>query len=566
MTASPESKAVSIAVLLLAIPALAGLVATLLPAFGVAPGFGAYGPDLAPWRRLLAEPGLPRALLSGTGAGLASTILAVLAAHFILAHLHLSGRLVRLAHGIAPLLALPHAVFAIGFAFLVQPSGLLLRLISPWATGFEQPPDWRFPGDPWTISLTLGLALRETPFLLLAGLAVLARMPTATYLAVARSLGHQWGRAWLAVVLPPLQRALRLPALAVLAYGCSAVDMALVLGPSTPPTLAVLVARLAVEPAPELRHAAAAGAVLQLLAILLAAAVFLFLERLLLRLVARRSRSSRRGKGEGRVWASGVAMTIVPGTGLLVLSQLLLWSLAGSWRFPALLPDALTFEHWRRASPQLVPAATTSLLLALPVAAVAVAAAVPLLRRRDATGHYGRLPAASALLWLPLVLPQLAFLPGFQFLALVCGIDGTLTAVALAHFVFVLPYVLLVAAGPFAAMPDRYGEVARLLGSRPIGAFLRAEAPLLLRPLAVAFAVGASVSMALYLPTLLLGGGRVATLSTETIAFTLSGDRRLAAATGLLFAVLPGLLFLVPFLFGAPGGKARRAAHRPRSL
>ena len=43
--------------------------------------------------------------------------------------------------------------FAIGLAFLIAPSGWLLRLLSPWATGFEAPPPWPTTQDPWGLGL-----------------------------------------------------------------------------------------------------------------------------------------------------------------------------------------------------------------------------------------------------------------------------------------------------------------------------------------------------------------------------------------------------------------------------
>jgi putative thiamine transport system permease protein len=50
---------------------------------------------------------------------------------------------------------------------------------------------------------------------------------------------------------------------------------------------------------------------------------------------------------------------------------------------------------------------------------------------------------------------------------------------------------------------------------------------MLLRPLLTAAAVGFAVSVGQYLPTLLIGGGRVATLTTEAVALASGGDRRL---------------------------------------
>ena len=49
---------------------------------------------------------------------------------------------------LSPILALPHAAFALGFAFLLAPSGLIARALSPWATGWDRPPDLLIVNDP----------------------------------------------------------------------------------------------------------------------------------------------------------------------------------------------------------------------------------------------------------------------------------------------------------------------------------------------------------------------------------------------------------------------------------
>ena len=64
------------------------------------------------------------------------------------------------------MLATPHAAFAIGLAFLLAPSGWLLRGLSPWLTGFDFPPPWPTTQDPWGLGLIAALVLKEIPFLL----------------------------------------------------------------------------------------------------------------------------------------------------------------------------------------------------------------------------------------------------------------------------------------------------------------------------------------------------------------------------------------------------------------
>jgi putative thiamine transport system permease protein len=74
---------------------------------------------------------------------------------------------------------------------------------------------------------------------------------------------------------------------------------------------------------------------------------------------------------------------------------------------------------------------------------------------------------------------------------------------------------------------------------------LQLRLPMLAGPLAATAAVGFAVSIGQYLPTLLLGGGRVVTLTTEAVALSSGGNRRIVGAYGLAQAFWPGLAFVL---------------------
>ena len=149
-----------------------------------------------------------------------------------------------LLRGVPVMLATPHAAFAIGLVFLIAPSGWLLRALSPWLTGFEWPPAWPTTQDPWGLGLILALTAKEIPFLLWTAATQLqrddVRQRWRAEHTLAQTLGYAPHRAWWRVVWPQLAPRLFWPLLAVLAYGLTVVDMALVIGPASPPTLAVL--------------------------------------------------------------------------------------------------------------------------------------------------------------------------------------------------------------------------------------------------------------------------------------------------------------------------------------
>ena len=208
----------AITVALFLLPILAGLVGTALPAFGYLPAIGGREFSLAPWRGLFTYPGIAGALRLSIASGLATTALALLLALGATALMHGRPALRRLQSAMAPILAAPHSAVAIGFGFLIAPSGWLVRLVSPWATGFDRPPDIATTRDAWGLALTAGLLLKEVPYLMLMALAALNQVPTRQHLAIGRSLGYGAGIAWLKLVLPQLYPQLRLPIYAVLAF------------------------------------------------------------------------------------------------------------------------------------------------------------------------------------------------------------------------------------------------------------------------------------------------------------------------------------------------------------
>ncbi|MHA6346027.1 ABC transporter permease [Roseivivax sp. CAU 1761] len=525
-------------------PVTAGLAGTVLPAFGYLPAAGLTDLSLAPVRALLAWPGLADAVrLSLTTGGLA-TCLALGAVALFMAGWSGTRAFRRLERLLAPLLAVPHAAAAFGLAFLVAPSGWLARLASPWATGWERPPDLLVVQDPLGLAMVAGLAVKEFPFLLLMALAASGQADMPRRGRIAAALGYGRVRGWLLTVFPAIYAQIRLPVYVVLAYSMSVVDVALILGPATPPPLSVQIVRWMGDPDLAMRLAAGAAALLQLALVALALGLWRLGEAATARLGRRWAASGRRG-ARLDAWArpAGLAAAaLAAGAVLAGLAVLAVWSVAGFWAFPDILPQTLGPEAWQRHLPALSEAAASTALIALCATAAALALSVGCLEVEFRRGR----PLSRRGLWLlylPLLVPQTAFLPGVQTLLLTAGIDAGHGPVILGHLVFVLPYVFLSLGDPWRAWDARHARVAAALGSPPGRVLWRVRLPMLLRPLLVAAAIGLAVSVGQYLPTLLVGGGRVATLTTEAVALASGGDRR---AIG-VFAVAQTLAVSLPF-------------------
>jgi len=531
-------------------PVVAGLWGTFLPAFGHLPAAGLTGPSLDPFRDLFDWAGLPRAMMLSVGTGLLATVISLAIVMLVTAGWSGTRPFLMLERALSPLLAVPHAAAAFGLAFLIAPSGWLARLTSPGLTGWDRPPDLLIVQDSWGLAMTAGLIVKEVPFLLLITLAALGQADAQRSVRVAQALGYRRLTGWLKTVFPRVYAQIRPPIYVVLAYAMSVVDVAIILGPNTPPSLSVQIVKWMSHPDLAFRLEAAAGALLQLALVIGALMVWRIGEIIVAALGRRWIASGARGKTDtlvaGGALVAGTFSALAVLLGLVVLA---IWSFAGFWSFPAAFPDEMTLRNWLRFGPGTLKALGETALIAVTAAMIALILTIGCLEAEYR--HNIRVSQRAIwLLYLPLLVPQTAFLPGLQTLMLNVGADVGRWPVMLAHLVFVLPYVFLSLADPFRAWDTRMGVIAAALGASPDRVLWRVRLPMLLRPVLTALAVGLAVSVGQYLPTLLIGGGRVATLTTEAVALASGGDRRAIGVYGLMqtgAALVPfALALLIP--------------------
>ncbi|GAB4387062.1 ABC transporter permease [Albidovulum sp.] len=546
------------ALLGLVLPILAGLWQTGRAAFGLLPAIGGEALSLAPWQMLLDLPGFATSLLLTLWTGFAATLLSLVLAFAFAAFLWLGRGGLSRPGLIAPLLATPHAALAIGLAFLIAPSGWIARLFSPWATGWTLPPDIATVQDGAGLALILGLTVKEVPFLLLVMLSALGQLPVRAELAAARALGYAPGIAWAKVIAPQLYALIRLPVFVVLSFSLSVVDMAIILGPSNPPTLAVAMTRWFF--AADVARLLPASAAAVLLAAVVAAAIGLWIgaECVAGKLICAWIRRGGRGLGASPgVMLGGLIGRFLLGLGAAALAVLLLWSVAWRWPFPAALPESWSLLAWARPGAGWGAAAAETALVGVAATALALALAIAWLEGEDRAG-LGRARWAEGLIYMPLLVPQVAFLYGLSVSFLTLGLAPGRLPVIWGHVLFVFPYVMIALSDPWRALDARLVRAAAALGAGPARRFWAVKLPLLLGPILTAAAIGFAVSVAQYLPTLFLGGGRVVTLTTEAVTLSSGSDRRITGVYAVLQAALPLTLYWLAIVL--PAARRRRMA------
>ncbi|HHH3455374.1 TPA: ABC transporter permease subunit, partial [Klebsiella variicola subsp. variicola] len=221
----------------------------------------------------------------------------------------------------------------------------------------------------------------------------------------------------------------------------------------------------------------------------------------------------------------------------------------------ALLPlsgllGALLLAGLARSAPPQMDALGNSLGLAL--AACALGAAVCLLWLACGPTR------GDGWVWLPLVLPALPLAAGQYRLALYAWLDGEWWTVLWGHLLWVVPWMLFILRPAWRQRDPRMAVIARTLGWGPTRIFWLLTLPSLTRPLLTALAVGFSVSIAQYLPTLWLGAGRIPTLTSQAVALSSGGEVQTLAAQALWQLLLPAVCFTLTALLAWLAGRYRR--------
>jgi putative thiamine transport system permease protein len=387
----------------------------------------------------------------------------------------------------------------------------------------------------------------------------------AMELRVAQSLGYSARSAWWRLAWPQLLAKLRAPQLAVLVYSLTVVDVALLIGPNTPPTLAVLAWQwLQAADAPRNAMGAAAAWLLTGTVVAVTGGGLLAkwcAEGCLAALQTRGvvaavwsvdqppTRDARLGLGWGLAMAqllgrnmrrAGAAALLrsLPVAYAAIAFALALGSVIGVWPFPGLWPQAWTGQAWQAVAGS-ADVVWTTLGLALASSAASLLWAVAWLECAPPTWQQ----RLNRVVYLPLALPAVLWAIGLHRLALAWAVDAKFAGLWLAHTLCVVPYVLVSLQGPYRGFDARLPAVAASLGRSPWAFVWQIKWPLLRAALTASFAVGFSVSVAQYLPTLYVGAGRFNTITTEAVALAASGDRSLMAAFAALQWLLPALVF-----------------------
>ena len=252
---------------------------------------------------------------------------------------------------------------------------------------------------------------------------------------------------------------------------------------------------------------------------------------------------------------ANAGLVVVAALVALPFLPLFLWTFAGEWRFPDLLPSAWSVRglaYLVEPGGRLLGATLNSLVIGGATAVASVAVGLP---AGMALGGYEWRFKGIVIFFvlLPILVPPLASTMGVHVTFIRLGLADTVLGVFLVHLVPTVPYTAIILTSVFAERSGELEEAARTLGASPWQAFLRVTLPDVAPAVAVAGLFAFLISWGQYILTLLIGGGNVVTLPMLLFSAASGNDPVLTSALALVFALPAVLALVVALRFLKPG-------------
>lgn len=220
---------------------------------------------------------------------------------------------------------------------------------------------------------------------------------------------------------------------------------------------------------------------------------------------------------------------------------LALWSLAQQWFWPQLWPASFTLRwyEWARTVPNVLHALRMSLIVAVAATVTTTGIALP---AAVALGRY-RFPGRAivrGLFQIPLLVPYIGLGVGVASMFYALKLNGTLTAIVLAHMIAALPFGVMIIGAGLEELPRETEEAGLVCGADPWTVFRRVTLPQLAPALLAQAAYVFMLSMDEFTLTLLVSSPETATLPVQMYSAMGEGYLQISSALAMLL-LLPSV-------------------------
>lgn len=226
---------------------------------------------------------------------------------------------------------------------------------------------------------------------------------------------------------------------------------------------------------------------------------------------------------------------------------LIIWTFAGKWPWPNLLPTTFSLRALREVfAPyaMVFPTLVSSILLSLIVALLSAIVGTMTARALVFYDFFGK-GLIDFLSIAPNLVPSTVFAMGIHVVFIRISLADSLLGVIMAHLIYTLPYSINIMRDLTSSIGQQMELQAYVLGASPWKSFIYISLPLLSPGIMASITMAYITSFSQYFITLLIGGGKVKTLSTIMVPFIAKGDRPIGSAYALVFVISTLSVFII---------------------
>jgi putative spermidine/putrescine transport system permease protein len=243
-----------------------------------------------------------------------------------------------------------------------------------------------------------------------------------------------------------------------------------------------------------------------------------------------------------RLLVRKITFSIVVAGCVLPIVILIALSLSRNWVYPHLLPKIFTSEAWLyifEPGNNIISSIVTSSVIAFLVALLATTGGFFASRLIAYHQHKNKL---LFLAYLPFILSPVIFAVCLKFYFIKLGLSGTITGVILAQLIIAFPYSTILLVSFWNNHIQQFQLLVQTLGGTNSYAYLKVIYPMAIPMLLVCFFQCFLISWFEYGLTLVIGFGKVQTLTLRVFQFLTEANIFYAALSCCLLIIPPTIL------------------------
>jgi len=226
---------------------------------------------------------------------------------------------------------------------------------------------------------------------------------------------------------------------------------------------------------------------------------------------------------------------------------LLFWTFASRWPWPNLLPATYSLRAIKEVfapHTKVFQTLVSSILLSLSVAVLSAVIATMTARALNFYDFAGK-SLIDFFSIAPILVPGTVFAMGIHVVFIKMSLADTVIGVIIVHLIYTLPYSINIMRDLTESIGEQMELQAYVLGASPLKSFIYITLPLLTPGIMASISMAYIASFSQYFLTLLIGGGRVKTISVLMVPFIAKGDRSLGSAYALVFVLSTLSVFVI---------------------